>query len=333
MEKIGAMVEKLVIISGPTASGKTSLAIDVALWIKEKCQKSAAIVNFDSLCFYQEINIGTAKPTRQEQHTVEHQMINIAKIDHAISAADFIRMATPIIQKLHEEKKIVILVGGSAFYLRALIKGMYEKNQASHSPPVSNMMSINDLTRQEKWELLIEKDPINAKKLHPNDYYRIDRALEYFAIHGIPFSKASLSIEDPYDFSKSRFPYWQLIHFYLDWPKEILWQRIKARTEQIFENGIIDEYKKIIAQGYSGNERPLQSIGHLQVSQFLKGEIATLDECRDKVAIATRQLAKSQRTFFNKITPKHIIDPRTTGQIYRILQEFLHCPTTSENKE
>jgi tRNA dimethylallyltransferase len=269
------------------------------------------------------LSIGTAKPTIQERKDVEHYMVDVVSAQHPLTAADYLRQAIPIIDELHRKGNIVILTGGSAFYLRALIKGMYQANTSllDNQTPSISLGSLSDSELNKK---LAQCDPVSAKKIHPNDRYRIQRAVEYFEQHAKPFSEAAKSVSDPYDFTTPQFPQWRHIHFYLSWPKEILWHRILERVELMFEQGIVEEHQNLLKMGFSGQERPLQSVGHFEVGQYINGSIKNLEECKERIAISTRQLAKSQRTFFNKINPKHNIDPRKSELLYELLKQFMN---------
>lgn len=299
------MNNKLIIISGPTASGKTKTSIELA-----KLFSNSAIVNFDSLLFYKEISIGTAKPTPAEMDGIEHYMIDIESIRHPMNAAQFIEKGEAIINELFKKNKIVFLVGGSAFYLRALLKGMYE----SKTPGDEIKNRIEKIYNDEGIESIIDylkiHDPEALELFHVNDHYRLMRAAIHFEATKTKISaqKKELDLQDPYDFTSIIHP-WNILHIYLDLPKDEHFKIIRERTQKMFKNGLLDEIENLKNSGFSLSEKPLSSIGYKEAIQYLNGEIKDIEQCIEKVAISTRQLAKSQRTFFNKIAGKELFNP------------------------
>lgn len=317
----------VIIISGPTASGKTLFSIELALMIQNDLCQKAEIINFDSLLFYKYLNIGTAKPSLEERRGVVHHMIDISEINSPLNASDYIQMAKEKIDHLHSQKTIPILVGGSAFYLRALIKGMYgDEENLSLDPDLAEKKTqialealeiIKTLGIGPIREYLLIHDPQSYSQLHENDHYRNARAYEFHRLYGTKISeqKKKADLAKPYDFSNHPHPNWKLHHYYLNIPKEQHWPLIEKRTQTMFEVGIIDEVQDILKLGHCAQDKPLRSIGYKEVIEHLQGH-STLEQCREKIIIATRQLAKAQRTFFNKITPKETFNPITQKDLF-----------------
>lgn len=299
--------DPITIISGATATGKTGYSIQLA----QKMQKSGlnpVIINFDSLLFYKELTIGTAKPTMAERAGIEHQLIDINSAKDPLNAHQYIDLATPLINKYLDDKRPVILVGGSAFYIRALVKGMYD------SPPISEKVKkqAEDIFQKEGIEgirkILKSRDPSSFQKLHINDHYRNIRAVEHCLEHGTPLSNEQQRLEDaqPYLFEPN--PHgWSLTHYYLSVEKLRHWDIILKRTKQMIQQGLIDEVENLLTKGFTGEEKPLQSIGYKETILFLKKEITSESDLIERIYIATRRLAKSQKTFFKKISPKQTI--------------------------
>jgi tRNA dimethylallyltransferase len=295
---------KVIVISGPTASGKTDLAIELAL------KFSGEIVNFDSLLLYKEITIGTAKPTAEEQKSISHHMIDVRSISHPMNAADYAREALPLIEGLLTNNKLVFLVGGSGFYLQALLKGMYE----SPTTPKEVMQRSEELYQHEGiapfLEFLKKHDPKSFERYHINDHYRMRRAVEHFWASGVPLSLAreekdqlnhqrpGLSIHD-----------WEILQLHLDIPKDEHIKIIEARTDKMLEGGLIEEIKSLLEKGFTGTEKPLQSIGYKETLDYILGVYKNLEECRERIIISTRQLAKSQRTWFKRDLSKEVYHP------------------------
>jgi tRNA dimethylallyltransferase len=310
---------KVIIITGPTASGKTQLALDLAQGY------NAHIMNFDSMLFYRELNIGTAKPTAIERAQIEHSMIDICSLTEPMNAAKYNDQATPLAEKILQNNKILFLVGGSGFYLRAFIKGMYES--ATPNPKTKKQVDniLKEVGPKGLFEKLKELDPKSANFFHPNDAYRVGRALMHFYETGtsLALEKERFIKMDPYDFSKNRFPSWNILHFHLDIPKPEHEKIIRSRTDNMLKNGLLDEVANILKlPGVVGDEKSLQSIGYKESISFLKGGIPDLKELSDKISISTRQLAKSQKTFFNKIVPKQVFHPIKNRT--NIIENFKH---------
>ena len=306
-------MNKVIAITGATATGKTSLSLKLHQYLKEN-NTASEIINFDSLVFYKELSIGTAKPTTEEMLSCPHHMINICSINNPLNASDYVKMVNPIIERMHKSSIIPILVGGSGFYLRALIKGMYE----STSAPLHVIKKIDNLIKdggESRVRSELESvDYESWKSIHENDIYRTHRALEHFYTHETKFSLLK-EINDanlPYDFSKPKNKEWDVHNYYLEIEKLKHWDIIKERTALMIDGGLIEEVKNIIDNGYSPKLSPLQSIGYKETIAFLDPdnlEINSKDELIERIYIATRRLAKSQKTFFNKVTPKYTLCP------------------------
>lgn len=319
------MKNKLIVVSGPTASGKTKTSIEIAKHIEKNLNRRAAIVNFDSLLFYKEISIGTAKPTLLERDGIEHHMIDIESINSPMNASGFIKKGEEAILELFKLDKVVILVGGSAFYLRALLKGMYE----SPTAPKELKEGITEQYKNEGIapfiEFLKNNDPQSLINLHVNDHYRLMRAVEYFQLTGDKISDKKKEHDqlNPYDFSTISHP-WDVLHFYLDLPKDEHFEIIKKRTKEMFDQGLMDEVKELEANGFFMTEKPLASIGYKEALELKNGLFENEEQCIERIAISTRQLAKAQRTFFNKITPKESFNPiHDQGKIKERVTSFL----------
>jgi tRNA dimethylallyltransferase len=310
---------KVIIISGPTATGKTDLSVELAL------KYGGEIVNFDSLLLYDEINIGTAKPTKEEQKKIPHHMIGVRSISKPMNAADYAREALPIIENILNSKKTVYLVGGSGFYLQALMKGMYD------SPTTSKEITDRSNTLYEKegitpfLNILKEHDGKSFERYHANDHYRIRRAVEHFWTTGGPLSEAreqkdtsnkSLDRQTIHD--------WDVLHIHLDLPKEEHLKIIEARTDKMLKNGLVEEVQDILDKGFTGLEKPLQSVGYKETLDFHFKVHKTLDECRERIIISTRQLAKSQRTWFKRDIMKLKFHPlKERNEINLQVEKFL----------
>lgn len=300
------------IISGATASGKTSLSINLALELSSRNIKSE-VINFDSLLFYKDLDIGTAKPSESEKKGVPHHLINICNIKEEMNANKFIELARPLIEQLHQENKVPILVGGSAFYIRALIKGMYQSTPISEKTRQKVDQTLNEKGFHFIREELKRVDLTSYEALHENDEYRNIRAYEFYIQTGSSISEEKTKIEDPYDFNDNQHPEWDIFHIYLDIPKEEHWSIIEKRTHSMIEQGLIKEVEAILAdENITGREKSLQSIGYKESVEYIRresSELQSIEALSERIYISTRQLAKAQKTFFKKIRPKHTYHP------------------------
>lgn len=310
---------KVVVISGPTASGKTSLSIELAKTF------GGEIVNFDSLLLYKEINIGTAKPTSEEMDGVPHHMIAVRSIADAMNAADYSREAKPLVDSLLSKGKNVFLVGGSGFYLQALLKGMYE----SETTPTEIIERSNELYLKEGIlpfiSFLKEHDQQSFERYHENDHYRIRRAVEHFWTTGSPLSLAREQKDKANNEMNSLSVHsWEVLHIYLDIPKEEHFEIIQERTEKMIKDGLIEEVKELIQKGFTGEEKPLQSIGYFETLEYIRGRFSDVQEYKERISISTRQLAKSQRTWFNRDLSKLSFHPlKERENIFKEVESFL----------
>jgi tRNA dimethylallyltransferase len=310
---------KVIVISGPTASGKTDMAVELA-------QKfGGEVVNFDSLLLYKEITIGTAKPTMEERKAVPHHMVDVRSISQPMNAADYSREALPIVKRLLEEKKTVYLVGGSGFYLQALIKGMYD----SPTTPKEIIQKSDELYEKEGikpfLEILKECDRKTFERYHENDHYRIRRAVEHWWNTGTPLSSARAEKDEANSqLEETNIHGWDLLHIYLNVPREEHIGIIEKRTERMLQSGLKEEIQGLLDQGFTGLEKPLQSIGYKEVLDLIFGVFKTEAECKERIIISTRQLAKSQRTWFNRDPKKMEFHPlNDKSKIFEIVEKFL----------
>lgn len=310
---------KVIVISGPTASGKTDLAVELAH------KFGGEVVNFDSLLLYKEITIGTAKPTNEERKEIPHHMIDVRSISHPMNAADYAREAFPIVERLLNEKKLVYLVGGSGFYLQALLKGMYD----SPTTPKEIIEKSDALYKEQGispfLELLKVHDPKTFERYHENDHYRIRRAVEHWWTTGLPMSLARAEKDESNtQLDRPTVHNWEVLHIYLDLPKEEHLKIIERRTDKMLSGGLIEEVRGLLDKGFSGLEKPLQSIGYKETLDLIFGVFKNISECRERIIISTRQLAKSQRTWFNRDSFKKKFHPlEEREKIFLQVDEFI----------
>jgi tRNA dimethylallyltransferase len=310
---------KVVIVSGPTATGKTDMAVELARTF------GGEVVNFDSLLLYKEVNIGTAKPTLEERKSVPHHLIDVRSISDPMNAADYAREARPVIENLLKKKTVVYLVGGSGFYLQALLKGMYD----SPTTPLEITERSEILFEAEGikpfLQILAEKDPESFHRYHENDHYRIRRAVEHWWANGTKLSDERLKKDsENVNLQETGAHNWDILHIHLDLPKDEHLQIITKRTKRMLASGLLEEAKNLLQEGFSGKEKPLQSIGYKEIFDYLNGIYKDLSECEERIIISTRQLAKSQRTWFKKDQSRKVFHPLHDREaIFNNVEDFL----------
>ena len=321
---------KYIIISGATASGKTSTSIEVAKFLKEKHKEKCEIINFDSLLFYKELNIGTAKPSQEQREGIRHHLIDISSVQHPINASMFVNLARGTLNDFIARKVIPIFVGGSAFYIRALIKGMISSYREVTAVDIDDDLSqINCIKecRSKLIEYLEKYDPEIFCHFHRNDTYRLTRAAEYFFFNCKKYSTeiSKSKINKPYDFMYNNKIPGEMLHIYLEIEKKTHQSIMIERVEQMIHSGLIDEVRNILSKGFCQNLKPLNSIGYKETIKFLESpKECSVEDLKQNIFISTRRLAKSQKTFFRKITPKLQICPLTDKQnLFKIVDKFI----------
>lgn len=271
------------VIGGPTASGKSALAIRIAQ------DFDGEIINADSVAMYRRFDIGTAKPSLSDQKLVPHHLIDILEPEEELDASRYGDLALAKITELQSMGKLPIVVGGSGLYLRALMREKF--HDLPHSPSLRSELSA--FSNDELFKRLQIVDPERALKIHQNDHFRLARALEIFTLTGKTMAELTKAPakESPQD----------AFIITIDPDRNILHQRIASRTEKMLEEGLVEEVKKILASGVPSTAKPFSTIGYKQVLAFLEGDLA-LGQLQDQILFATRQLAKRQCTWFHKLS-------------------------------
>jgi len=300
---------KIVIILGPTAVGKTGLALELASAF------DGEIISADSMQVYRHLDIGTSKPTREERERVPHHLIDIVDPDGEFSAALFSRQAGGIIGDLHG-RRTVIVAGGTGLYIRALTGGIIEGPGPDEGLRKSFRERLESEDRETLYARLEARDPEAAGRIHPRDGVRIIRALEIAELAGEPISEK----QRRHGFRQVRYEFLK-VGLYRD--RGELYHRIDSRASQMIEAGLVEETEKIICMGYNENIKPLQSLGYKHIIRYIRKEL-TLEEALKLMQRDTRHYARRQMTWFRGEGDIEWFHPDETGPIRLRIDRFLH---------
>lgn len=274
-----------IFLMGPTASGKTDLAIELVE------QLNAEIISVDSAMVYKGMNIGSAKPSAQELARAPHRLIDICDPADPYSAARFRDDALREMADISSRKKIPLLVGGTMLYYKTLLQGMHNLPDSDPALRARLQQRLDNEGLARLHQELAEVDPVSANRIHENDPQRTLRALEVFAITGKPLSQLHAEQEN------NDFPYRTLQVALTPKDRTYLHQRIENRFHQMMERGFLQEVESLYQRGDLNSELPsIKSVGYRQIWQHLEGELS-LEEAIERGIIATRQLAKRQFTW------------------------------------
>jgi tRNA dimethylallyltransferase len=278
------MSAPLIIICGPTATGKSDLALEVA----EKFD--GEVINADSMQLYRGMDIGTAKLTVEERHGIPHHLLDILTVDQDASVAQYQGLARAAVDEIRERGKSAIIVGGTGLYIKSIID---EMNFPETDPALRKRLEDEAelLGTAELYSRLRVLDPEAAAAIEPANTRRIIRALEVIEVTGEPYS-ANL----PSDTSL-RYP--DALHFGLAMERANLAPRIETRVHRMFEQGLVEEVRSLISQGLLAGTTAQRAIGYAQVISFINGEIS-LEQAIEETIIATRQYVRRQETWFKR---------------------------------
>lgn len=307
---------KLIVICGATATGKSGLALALAMRL------GTVILSADSRQVYREFDIGTAKPTPLQQKLVPHYLVNICDPRETMTVADFQLSAQSLILRqenqptVKETKKYassspLFLVGGTGLYIKSIVRGMKIPRVAPHPELRSQLY---DIPQNQLYGILEQVDPIAVQKIHPNDSVRTIRALEVFYVTGKPISQQQG--ENP--------PNYPILQIGLDCDLDYLTSRIAQRTEKMIADGLVREVENLCHK--YGTDLPLlDTLGYQEIKQYLAGDIS-LESAQELTVLHTRQFAKRQRTWFRKVHDIKWFDVQSSDlqeQVWLTVQEFL----------
>jgi tRNA dimethylallyltransferase len=304
-------MKNLIILTGPTAVGKTELSINLARAV------NGEIISADSMQIYKKMNIGTAKITKAEMEDIPHHLIDILEPDEEFNVVLFKEYAKKAMEDIYARGRLPIVVGGTGFYIQALL---YDVDFTENDSDMSYRQELLRLS-QEKGnrylhDMLRRVDPVSADKIHENNVRRVIRALEFYEKTGEKISEHNereSQNKSPYNFE----------YFVLNNNRQVLYDRIDRRVDIMLEQGLVEEVKSLLDMGYDTGLTSMQGLGYKEIAQYLKGE-CTLEEAIYILKRDTRHFAKRQLTWFKREREVTWIDKSTYPDEAAALAEMLN---------
>ncbi len=300
------MKPELVCLLGPTAVGKTDIAIELAQHLK------AEIVSVDSRQIYRYMDIGTAKPTSEQRKAARHHLIDCVDIAQPFSVADFQELADAAIADIQNRGKLPLLVGGAGLYFRAIVDGLFEGPGADDAIRRRLQEELEQLGSAALYERLCSYDADAAVRIHPNDVVRVIRALEIYELTGTPISELQQQWNKP--------PRYAFRAFCLTMSRANLYCCIERRVDLMIANGLVEEVKGLLVRGYARDSIALQSFGYKELIAYLDGECA-LAEAVAQLKQNTRRFAKRQLTWFRKDSRLEWVNREAVSEVVSYLLE------------
>lgn len=304
-------MKPLIILTGPTAVGKTELSIALAKSI------GGEIISADSMQVYKYMNIGTAKIRSEEMDGVPHHLIDILEPDVAFNVAMFKDLAKSAVEDIYSRGRIPILVGGTGFYIQALLYDIDFSEEDSNTSIRKELETLAEIKGAAfLHEKLREVDPESAEQIHANNVKRVIRALEYYQLHGEKISthnETERHKESPYDF----------LYFVLTHDRQVLYERIEKRIDQMIDHGLISEVDNLLKKGYDSSLVSMQGLGYKELIPYLQKK-CTLDEAIYVLKRDTRHFAKRQLTWFRRERNVRWLDKSLVSSDEEILKEILN---------
>ena len=286
----------LIIVAGPTASGKTRLAIEIAKSF------DGEIVSADSMQIYKYMDIGTAKPTAEERSQAVHHLIDFVEPDKSYSVAEYVEDAHGCIVEIISRSKMPVMCGGTGLYIDSVANDITFGETEADNAMREELRSLAEKHGAEYLiKMLAEFDPVSAQRLHPNNIKRVIRAIEFYRMTGVPISEHQ-------EETKKKESRYNAVMFCLDWERETLYDRINKRVDIMMSEGLLDEVKKLRDMGYTRDMQSMQGIGYKEMLEYLDGE-TTLDEAVEAVKQGSRRYAKRQVTWFKRNENIHWLKP------------------------
>lgn len=295
------MKKPLIVIAGPTASGKTDTAISLSKKI------GGEIISADSMQVYKYMNIGTAKPTKEEMQNIPHYLIDELYPNEEFNVMIFQKKAKEYMKEIYKKNKIPIIAGGTGFYINALINNIdfiSTVSDESYRIQLYDFAKIHGANALHK--KLQEIDSVSADTIHENNIKRVARAIEFYHLTGRKFSEYNEEEK------KKQSPY-NVAFIILNMEREKLYERINLRVNKMIEQGLVEEVKNLLEKGYSPNLVSMQGLGYKEIVPYIEGK-TTLEQAVEQLKQSTRHFAKRQLTWFRRQTDGLWLDLTNTSK-------------------
>ncbi len=300
---------RLVIISGPTASGKSSLAVELALTF------GAEVISADSMQVYRLMDIGTAKPALSERRGIPHHLIDVVNPDEEYTAARFMLDASSKVKEIRGRGKLPIVAGGTGLYIKALTQGLFPGPEASPALR-QELLEVASIEGRGALHGMLKKiDPEGAAAIHPNNLNRVIRAIEVYELSGRTIS----GLQREHAFADA--PY-ECLKIGLDVERQSLYDAIGTRVDKMVGDGLLEETRSLLSSGYGYDLKPMRGLGYKEMCDFLAGS-CQLEEAVELIKRNTRHYAKRQLTWFRKDTSIKWFNPSEKKEISEAIRRFL----------
>ena len=303
-------MKPMVVLTGPTAVGKTELSIQLAQKL------DGEIISADSMQIYQKMDIGTAKIRKEEMDGISHHLIDVLDPSEEFNVARFQEMAKEALAGIYRRERIPLIVGGTGFYIQGLLYDIdFTKEEQDFRYRENLQKKAKEEGAQAIHKMLQAVDPASAQKIHPNNIKRVIRALEFYHLNGRKIS------EHNEQESRKESPY-RFAYFVLNQNRTTLYERINHRVDLMLEAGLVEEVRRLKEAGYGKNLVSMQGIGYKEVLDYLDGKM-TLEETADQIKKDTRHFAKRQLTWFGREKEVIMIDKDKYETEEEILEHML----------
>ena len=306
-------MQKLIVLVGPTAIGKTELSLTLAK------EFGCEIISMDSMQIYKYMDIGTAKPTQEERSQIPHHLVDFVDPADEYNVSRFVSDARSSIGEIQGRDMLPMIVGGTGLYMRGLLEGIFE----IAAVPESIRAKLEETAREKGLDYLFDKltehDPESAARLHPNDRQRVMRAMEVYQATGVPWSKHLKEQQQQKEAVKRDFI---TLKIGLHRDREKLYERINRRVDIMVEQGLLDEVEKLLAMGYTPELNSMQSIGYKHMLNYIDSTWSW-EQALELLARDTRHYAKRQFTWFGRDPEIHWFEPCEKHNIASAVSDFL----------
>lgn len=289
----------LIVIAGATASGKTALAVELALRL------GGEVVSADSMQIYREISVGTAKPDTAEMRGVPHHMLDFLPPEENYSVAEYVNAAHGVIAGISARGRTAVVAGGTGLYIDSLVRDV--DFDGEDEPDIR--AALEERARREGAQALLaelaEFDSVSAQRLHPNNLKRIIRAIEFYRLHGVPISEHQ-------ERTRQKDSRYRAIYMMIDRPRAELYERINLRVELMMENGLLEEARALYEKRDALGKTAAQAIGYKELFAYFDGG-TTLADAVEEIKLRSRQYAKRQLTWFRRNPDMHLLSPENAA--------------------